>query len=490
MRPQHAMGAIAGLAIGILGCAQSPGGPASDPKTPGSDDRAPVLECSFVGATVELATVAWDAKSRAELAAALEVGAAIVRFRSQGCKVTLELLRHCVGTPSYSYQPFSSAKTRSEIVHDQDELSIKLPLGAERVSGKVGGERALRADSVLVGEMALPPGARLHLAGPDCGRATHVVRKAFLGGFSMVAGASQALSGGASVFLLGDFGPTRQVETLSREGDPAKCEQAARQGTKLPRCAVPIRIQLAPLHVCPEGSPWDGTQCTPAKPGTVSDQPAPTATGSMVRISAATVPLGSNDRLPGDRLSHTETVSSFEIDVNEVTVAEYDNCVRAGHCREVTSDRACNRGKPGLERHPINCLDLEEATAYCAWAGKRLPTPEEWEYAARGTDGRTYPWGNAPPKNQLCWDGEGNDLGKGNRRSTCPVGSYPSGDSPFGLRDMAGNVWEFTVSRDGKRSEIRGGGWSESQARYVRTMESGSFTWRAEFTGFRCARSG
>ncbi len=117
--------------------------------------------------------------------------------------------------------------------------------------------------------------------------------------------------------------------------------------------------------------------------------------------------------------------------------------------------------------HPINCVDWNQANAYCTSVGKRLPTEEDWEYAARGTAGNEYPWGNTPaPSNQLCWNGTGNDLGQGNRRSTCPVGSYPAGNTPLGL---AGNVWEWTSSgysadysaaRDTASRVFRGGGWN------------------------------
>ena len=159
----------------------------------------------------------------------------------------------------------------------------------------------------------------------------------------------------------------------------------------------------------------------------------------------------------------------------------------------------CNWQKPDRDRHPVNCVDWKHAGEYCAFAGKRLPTEEEWEFAARGADGRKYPWGPAAPAAQLCWNGEGSDVGKGNRQGTCPVASYPSGASPFGAYDMAGNVWEWTADaycpygRKGcgdERRVIRGGAWNNLVPQYVRAQDRATEAAesRPENVGFRCAK--
>lgn len=192
------------------------------------------------------------------------------------------------------------------------------------------------------------------------------------------------------------------------------------------------------------------------------------------------------------------TVGDFWMDETPVTVAQYLEAVKAGACTPpngVDENVWSNWGVLGRENHPVNCVDWHQACAYAKWAGKRLPTEEEWEWAARGGDeARLYPWGNKEPSDQLCWDGEGNDLGYGNRQSTSPVGSYPKGNSKHGLKDMAGNVWEWTSSTYASTSEDRinrGGCWIDNGPGSVRASVLGcdSPSIRSGSLGFRCVRS-
>jgi formylglycine-generating enzyme required for sulfatase activity len=239
----------------------------------------------------------------------------------------------------------------------------------------------------------------------------------------------------------------------------------------------------------------------PAPKGAPALQPLPPdlLDGPMVSIAGATFSMGSLDGDPDEQPITEVKVAPFLLDRFEVTTSAYARCVTAGKCTPPETGMYCNWGKPGREEHPINCLDWSQAVAYCTFAGKRLPTEEEWELGARGTDGRMVPWKDGPPAAQLCWNGEGNDLGKGNRQGTCRVGSYPAGAAPSGALDMLGNVWEWTSSpycpygKAGCGSDahvIRGGSWSNVDPAYVRAADRAKEgpKSRPDNVGIRCAK--
>ena len=219
----------------------------------------------------------------------------------------------------------------------------------------------------------------------------------------------------------------------------------------------------------------------------------------MVSVPAGVFLMGSDAGDDDERPQRRVTVAAFTIDRTEVTTRAYAACVAAGACASTDRKPRCNEGVAGRGEHPINCVSFAAATAYCAWRGARLPTETEWEYAARGPVGRTYPWGDARPRAQLCWDGPGNDVGAFKRQGTCPVGSYLAGRSPFGLDDMAGNVWEWTSdiypSEEGAPADeplrvSRGGTWFGYDPYDVRSPLR--FRTRPQAQGygigFRCAR--
>jgi len=235
----------------------------------------------------------------------------------------------------------------------------------------------------------------------------------------------------------------------------------------------------------------------------------------MVSVPAGEFIMGSDDDQDDEKPRRTVYLDAFSIDKTEVTVAAYKACVDAGSCSAPsTTSRFCsgdyatynNWNTSGRDDYPVNCVDWSQAKTYCNWAGKRLPTEAEWEKAARGTDGREYPWGNGGTQCSVAVMNDGGGKGCGSDR-TWPVGSKPSGASPYGALDMAGNVWEWTADwydagyyadapeknpngpQSGTERVNRGGGFSSPASdlrasNRVISAPSGTH----ELLGFRCAR--
>jgi len=167
----------------------------------------------------------------------------------------------------------------------------------------------------------------------------------------------------------------------------------------------------------------------------------------------------------------------FYIDKFEVTNQDFQECVAAGSCKETHK-------KSGFDapKQPVVYVNQDEARTYCQWAGKRLPKELEWQEAAQGTDGRTYPWGNQEPNCNLA------NYSECKIGATLPVGSKPAGASPYGALDMAGNAWEWVE----EKGVLRGGYWDYS-ASLLRVSFRGTGTGaghRYNVIGFRCARDG
>jgi len=181
---------------------------------------------------------------------------------------------------------------------------------------------------------------------------------------------------------------------------------------------------------------------------------------------------------PGTKGGPMVYVSDFKfyIDKFEVTNQDYQECVTAGACQKTEQ-------KSGFDapKQPVVYVDQNDARTYCQWAGKRLPKEQEWQEAARGTDGRIYTWGNDSPNCNLA---NYNDCKIGRPFA---VGSKPAGASPYGALDMAGNVWEWVE----EKGVVLGGGWGNSATNMrVSTSFRNYATDRIGNSGFRCARDG
>ena len=268
---------------------------------------------------------------------------------------------------------------------------------------------------------------------------------------------------------------------------------------------------------------------SPAPPATLAATTSTTAGPADEHVSAPT-PVGMAAIPPGEftmgedndknaRPAHRVKISNaFFIDSTEVTVGDYAKCVASHQCTRTSihgpdvadSEVAkfgsmCNEQYPDRAAHPINCVDRVQAAAYCGSVGKRLPTEAEWEYAARGSDGRLYPWGSEEPKCDKAVVAGCTRL-LPDRASTKPVGTYPTSRSPFGALDMAGNVWEWvtdgwapysagvavdpSVAATSETGVIRGGSWDFAPAQLKAFSRLRFYAANGHVsTGFRCARS-
>ncbi len=241
----------------------------------------------------------------------------------------------------------------------------------------------------------------------------------------------------------------------------------------------------------PTPTPWIG-----------SSKISPIDGATMVYVPAGEFTMGSNDGESDEKPVHTVYLDAFWIDKFEVTNALYKKCVSAGKCQPPREKKSFTRDSyydsSQYDNHPVIYVSWNDANMFCTWADKRVPTEAQWEKAARGMDGRVYPWGNTFDKNLL-------NSTDGGRGDTTAVGSYPVAASPYVAMDMAGNVLEWVMDwygsyssspqRDptgpvlGQMRVLRGGSWDNGtgNVRAARRFAVGS-DYRSSLVGFRCAQ--
>lgn len=248
----------------------------------------------------------------------------------------------------------------------------------------------------------------------------------------------------------------------------------------------------------------------PPAASSVAEPPTPNCPEGMGLVPGGKFFMGSDDdKYPRWQPAHKVELSPYCMDIHEVTAKQYKACSDVGECKRAAttsqwpkpksqSDREhernekihselCTFGKAELESHPINCVTWQQAQSYCEVHGKRLPTEAEWEFAARGSDGRKFPWGDDPPTSahmNACgtecnaWEKE-KGLSQGPRMydsddgfaATAPVGSFTKGVTMYGMHDMVGNVFEWTSDWMGTytKDELRNPtGPARGEARVIR----------------------
>jgi formylglycine-generating enzyme required for sulfatase activity len=375
--------------------------------------------------------------------------------------------------PATKGEPAPFTKARKEATDRGKELADRIPTIRLSIEGLAAGT----ALQVFFDGAEIPAAAATAPRKVNPGRHAIVVKAA--GYVDQVVTAT-----------VGERGTTELSVTLVKGGD-----SGASAGVVCPASTLWDGKQCVSANVaCPVGTKWSGQACVPldlpiAPPDPMKPAGAPQCPAGTVLVAGATFNMGSSDPADDEKPAHPVTVGAFCMDRAEVTVDAYAKCVASGKCVEAGSDPACNGSS--RPNHPVNCVSAKQALEYCASVGKRLPSEEEWELAARGAAGRKYPWGDAIPSAQVCWQREKSE-------GTCEVGATQGGATPEGIVDLTGNVLEWTSSKPCSYADpnlckegrvVRGGSWYAAQPSGLRTTRR--WDWpefsRLPILGFRCA---
>ncbi len=254
---------------------------------------------------------------------------------------------------------------------------------------------------------------------------------------------------------------------------------------------------------------------------------------AVFNMGAAAGQTGDRNETP----AHRVTLAPYCIDRTEVSAHRYQECAASGQCTTSSTvnfpaipapqlpswNQLCNGSRPDRADHPMNCVDWTQANAYCRSRGGRLPTEAEWEFAARGAETRSFPWGEAAPSLERVNACDADCLalitrhnlsrpaasfpGSDSQAATAPVGAFTPGASQYGVLDMAGNVMEWTGdwfglytaapaidptgAPSGADRVARGGHWYSGTAAALRTTARvpANPSFRLATLGFRCVHS-